>query len=118
MPRFRKTVRVIAVLLALLMISVAVAEETKAPATPVDHHALAKGYEGKATEHRAEAKLHREQAKAHVKEWPRIKGEKNPHAKRLEAQSLALADEAEKRAAEADRAAEFHKFRATEAEGM
>lgn len=114
MTRILTSIRGGVALAALLMSSVALADEVKPPLTATEHQALATSYEGKAAELRADAKQHRAQAKAHVKEWPKLKGETNPHAKRLEAESLAQATEAEKRAAEADRAAEFHKLRASE----
>lgn len=93
-------------------------QDVKVPETVADHVALAKQYSEKAATYRAEAEHHRKMAaayKAKVASSP--KAPENPWARKMEKHCMALVKDAEKLAADAQKAAEFHTLRAKELEG-
>lgn len=97
---------------------VKVSETVKVPETVADHLALAKDYTEKAASYKAEAEHHRKMAeayKASVATMP--KAPPNPWAKKMEKHCMALVKDAEKLAADAQKAADFHRLRAKELEG-
>jgi hypothetical protein len=94
------------------------AEDVKVPETAADHTALAKQYTEKAAAYRTEAEHHRKMAeayKASVATTP--KAPPNPWAKKMEKHCMAFVKDAEKLAADAQKAADFHTLRAKELEG-
>jgi predicted O-linked N-acetylglucosamine transferase (SPINDLY family) len=98
--------------------SSACAEDVKVPESVADHMALAKQYTEKAASYKAEAEHHRKMAaayKASVATTP--KAPPNPWAVKMEKHCMALVKDAEKLAADAQKAAEFHTLRAKELEG-
>lgn len=121
----RKHVQAIAIAISLAAgaafvaaASSASAEDVKVPTTVADHTALAKQYQDKAAAYNAEAEQHRKMAeayKASVATTP--KAPANPWAKKMEKHCMALVKDAEKLAADAQKAADFHMLRAKELEG-
>jgi hypothetical protein len=98
--------------------SVAAAEDVKVPVTVADHTALAKQYADKATAYKAEAESHRKMAEAYKKSVATTpKAPENPFVKKMEKHCQALAKDADKLAADAQKAAEYHTLRAKELEG-
>lgn len=94
------------------------AHDVKVPETVADHMALAKEYTEKAASYKAEAEHHRKMAeayKASVATTP--KAPPNPWAKKMEKHCLALVKDAEKFAADAQKAADYHTLRAKELQG-
>jgi hypothetical protein len=93
--------------------------QAKVPESPAEHLALAKSYQEKATTYHKEAAEHRAMADAYKKAvpGPTKGGAENPWAKKMEAHCRAIATDAEKLAADADKAAEFHSLRAKELQG-
>jgi hypothetical protein len=102
-----------------LLISLAAAAESKVPESAADHLALAKSYQEKAAAYRKEAAEHKAMAEAYKKSvaGPSKAGGENPWAKKMETHCRAIATDAEKLAADADKAAEFHTMRAKELQG-
>ncbi len=93
--------------------------QAKVPESAADHLALAKTDQEKAAAYRKEAADHKAMAEAYKKSIPsgtKAAGE-NPWAKKMEAHCKAIATDAEKLAADADKAAEFHTMRAKELQG-
>lgn len=94
------------------------AEDAKVPVTVADHMALAKQYADKAAAYTAEADSHREMAEAYKKSVATTpKAPANPWAVKMERHCRALAKDADKLAADAQKAADFHTLRAKELEG-
>ena len=118
MPRAPSFMRLIPIVATLLM-SLVAAAESKMPTTASDHLALAKSYQEKAAAYRKEAAEHRTMAEEYKKGVPggAKSGGENPWAKKMEAHCRAIATDAEKLAADADKAAEFHTLRAKELQG-
>lgn len=98
--------------------SVAVAEDVKVPVTVADHTALAKQYSDKATAYKAEAESHRKMAEAYKKSVATTpKAPPNPFVAKMEKHCQALAKDADKLAADSQKAADYHTLRAKELEG-
>ena len=118
MGRVPSSIRLLSTVAALLF-SIAAAAETKIPESAADHLALAKSYQEKAATYRKEAADHRAMADAYKKGTPGAAkgGGGNPWAKKMEAHCRAIATDADKLAADADKAAEFHTMRAKEVQG-
>lgn len=105
-------------LLVSAPISVAVAEDVKVPVTVADHTALAKHYADKAAAYKAEADSHRKMAEAYKKSVATTpKAPPNPFVTKMERHCQALAKDADKLAADAQKAADYHTLRAKELEG-
>jgi hypothetical protein len=100
--------------------SAALADEAKVPQTAADHEALAKQYKDQAAQFKKVADEHRAMADAYKKSFaaPAAKaGQKNPWVVKMEKHCGMLAKDADKLAADAEKAAEFHLMRAKEVEG-
>jgi hypothetical protein len=91
----------------------------KIPETAADHLALAKSYQEKAAAYKKEAADHRAMAEAYKKSVPPGPkgGSENPWAKKMEDHCHAIAADADKMAADATKAAEYHTLRAKELHG-
>jgi hypothetical protein len=94
------------------------AEEVKVPVTVTDHTALAKQYADKATAYKAEAEMHRKMAAEYKKSVATTpKAPANPFVTKMEKHCQALAKDADKLAADSQKAADYHTLRAKELEG-
>jgi hypothetical protein len=96
------------------------AEEAKVPQTAAEHEALAKQYKDQAAQFKKVADDHRAMAEAYKKSFaaPASKaGQKGPLVAKMEKHCGMLAKDADKLAADAEKAAEFHSMRAKELEG-
>jgi hypothetical protein len=96
------------------------AQDAKVPETAADHEAMAKSYRDKAATFRKEEESHKQMAEAYKKTFvqPVDKtGKKNPWVAKMEKHCLMIAKDAEKLAADADKAAEFHELRAKDLQG-
>ncbi len=90
--------------------------EANAPETAAEHSAAAKAYQDKAASYRKEAELHKEMAAAYKKRAPADKtGKPNPWVAKMEKHCMAIVKDAEKLAADNEKAAEFHTMLAKEA---
>ncbi len=99
-------------------VSVAAAEDVKVPVTAADHTALAKQYADKAAAYKAEAESHRKMAEAYKKSVATTpKAPPNPFVAKMERHCQALAKDADKLAADSQKAADYHTLRAKELEG-
>lgn len=95
----------------------ALADEAKIPETAADHEALAKSYKEQAAQYRKVAEDHKKMAEAYAKAHPDGKTMKNPWNAKMQKHCQTLAKSAEKLAADADKAADFHTLRAKEVQG-
>ena len=96
------------------------AEETKVPQTAADHQAMVKQYTDQAAQFKKVADDHRAMAEAYKKSFsapPQKAGQKNPWVAKMEKHCAMLAKNADKVAADATKAAEYHTLRAKELEG-
>jgi hypothetical protein len=94
------------------------AQEAKVPQTVADHQALAKTYQEKAAGYRKDAEWHKQMAAEYGKKFPDAKGgAKNPWNVKMQKHCQALIKDAEKLAADNEKAAEYHNLRAKELEG-
>jgi hypothetical protein len=96
------------------------AQEAKVPETAADHQAMAKQYTDQAAQFKKVADDHRAMAEAYKKSFaaPASKaGQKNPWVAKMEKHCGMLAKDADKLAADATKAAEYHTLRAKELEG-
>jgi hypothetical protein len=119
---FRNKIRTIAASLAFaafaLTATTSFAEEAKVPATTAEHEALAKQYKDQAAQFKKVADDHRVMADGYAKEHPDSKGGmKNPWNTKMQKHCATLAKDADKLAADADKAAEYHTLRAKELQG-
>ncbi len=102
----------------VLTTTVAFADEAKVPTTVAEHEALAKQYKDQAAQYKKVAEEHKAMAAAYAKAHPDAKGgAKNPFNEKMQKHCKALATDAEKLAADADKAADFHTMRAKELQG-
>lgn len=98
--------------------SIAFAEDLKVPVTVADHTALAKHYAEKAAAYKTEAESHRKMAEAYKKSVATTpKAPENPFVQKMEKHCQALAKDADKLAADAQKASDYHTLRAKELEG-
>jgi hypothetical protein len=100
--------------------SASFAQDAKVPQTAADHQALSKQYTDQAAQFKKVADDHRAMADAYKKGLtaPASKaGQKNPWLAKMEKHCGMLAKDADKLAADATKAAEYHTFRAKELEG-
>ena len=122
--RIMKPVRTIVAALAFAAFTasaaVAVADDVKLPQTPAEHEAMAKQYKDQAAQYKKVADDHRAMAEAYKKTIanPVSKtGQKNPWLAKMEKHCAALAKDADKLAADAEKAAEYHTMRGKELQG-
>ena len=122
--RIMKPVRTIVAALAFAAFTasaaVAVADDVKLPQTPAEHEAMAKQYKDQAAQYKKVADDHRAMAAAYKKTiaMPESKtGQKNPLLVKMEKHCAALAKDADKLAADAEKAADYHTMRAKELQG-
>jgi hypothetical protein len=118
MPTIRKMLVTAAFAAFALSATVTLAQEAKD--TVADHDAMAKSYREKATAYRKEAAEHKQMAESYKKGFvhPVDKaGKTNPWVAKMEKHCLTIAKDAEKMAADADKAADFHELRAKELQG-
>jgi hypothetical protein len=120
-PRFQAMMIAMSLAAGALLVSaptLTYAQEVKVPVTVADHTALAKQYSDKAAAYRAEAEHHRKMAEAYKKSVATSpKAPANPWAVKMEKHCKAFVKDAEKLAADAQKAADFHTLRARELEG-
>lgn len=96
------------------------ADEPKVPQTAAEHEAFAKSYKDQAAQYKKVADDHRAMAEAYKKTvaMPVSKsGQKNPWLVKMEKHCEMLAKDADKLAADAEKAAEYHTARAKELKG-
>lgn len=94
------------------------ADEAKAPTTTAEHDALAKQYKDQAAQFKKVADEHKAMAQAYAKAHPDTKGGvKNPWNEKMQKHCAMLAKDAEKVAADADTAADYHTMRSKELQG-
>jgi hypothetical protein len=96
----------------------AFAEDMKVPTTAAEHEALAKQYKDQAAQYKKVAEDHKAMAAAYAKAHPDSKGGvKNPFNEKMQKHCKALSADADKLAADAEKAADFHTMRAKELQG-
>lgn len=94
------------------------AEEAKVPTTVAEHETLAKQYRDQSTQFKKVADDHRAMAAEYAKAHPDSKGgAKNPWNTRMQKHCEMLAKDADKLAADATKAADYHDMRAKELQG-
>lgn len=96
------------------------ADEPKLPQTTAEHEAMAKQYRDQAAQYKKVADDHRAMAAAYKKTiaMPESKtGVKNPWLAKMEKHCGMLAKDADKLAADATKAADYHELRAKELQG-
>lgn len=94
------------------------ADDVKVPVSAADHMALAKQYAEKAAAYRAEAENHRKMSEAYKQSVATSpKNPSNPWAMKMQKHCMAFVKDAEKLAADAQKAADYHTLRAKELEG-
>ena len=93
------------------------ADDVKIPQTTADHEALARQYKDQAAQYRKVVAGHQAMAAAYGKSHPDSKTGKNPWAIKMQKHCEALAKDAEKLAADSDKAADYHLLRAKELQG-
>jgi hypothetical protein len=114
----RNTCAAVSLTLFTLVSGASLADDVKIPETAADHEALAKTYKDQAAQYRKTSEDHKKMAAAYKKNTaPEVKGQPNPWAQKMAKHCAALSKSAEKLAADADKAAEFHTFRAKETQG-
>jgi hypothetical protein len=98
--------------------AVSLAEEAKVPTTAAEHEAFAKKYKEEATQYKKVADDHRAMAAAYASQHQPSNGPtKNPLVTKMEKHCATLAKDADKLAADAEKAADFHTMRAKELQG-
>ena len=122
--RARATLRTIVALIAFsgfaISATAALADEMKIPETTAEHDAMAKQYKDQAAQYKKVADDHRAMAAAYKKtiSMPESKvGVKNPWLAKMEKHCAMLAKDADKLAADAEKAAEYHTMRGKELQG-
>ena len=96
----------------------AFADEAKVPTTAAEHEALAKQYKDEAAQYKKVSEEHKAMAAAYAKAHPDTKGgAKNPFNDKMQKHCATLAKDAEKLAADAEKAADYHTMRAKELQG-
>ena len=94
------------------------ADEAKVPATAADHEALAKQYKEQAAQYKKVGDEHRDMAAAYAKAHPDSKGGvKNQWNEKMKKHCEMLSKDADKLAADAEKAADYHTLRAKELQG-
>jgi hypothetical protein len=98
----------------------AMADEMKIPQTTAEHEALAKSYKDQAAQYKKVADDHRAMAEAYKKTVPipvSKGGIKNPWLAKMEKHCAMFAKDADKLAADAEKAADYHTQRGKELQG-
>jgi len=120
----RNRIRSIVVSLAFaafaLTATAALADDMKVPTTAADHEALAKQYQDQAAQAKKVAEDHKAMAESYKKTiaMPEQKGgKKNPWLVKMEKHCEGLAKDADKLAADSEKAADYHMQRAKELQG-
>lgn len=94
------------------------ADEAKVPTTAAEHEALAKQYKDEAAQYKKVGDEHREMAAAYAKAHRPSKGnETNPWNAKMQKHCEMLSKDADKLAADAEKAADYHTLRAKELQG-
>ena len=119
---FRTTIRTVVASLAFaafaLTATASFAEDAKVPTTTAEHETLAKQYKDQAAQFKKVGDEHRAMAAAYAKEHADSKGGvKNAWNTKMQKHCAALAKDADKLAADADKAADYHSLRAKELQG-
>lgn len=120
--RFPTKIRTIIASLAFaafaLTATASLASEAKIPETTSDHDTLAKQYKDQAVQYKKVADEHREMAAAYAKAHPDSKGGvKNGFNQKMQKHCAMLAKDADRMAADAEKAADYHTLRAKELQG-
>jgi hypothetical protein len=116
--KFRSILAALAFATFAVSASAAFADDAKVPATAADHETLAKQYKAEADQYRKIAAQHEAMAAAYAKDHPDAKGgAKNPFNAKMQKHCEALKKDADKLAADADKAADYHTLRAKELQG-
>jgi hypothetical protein len=98
--------------------NVGLAEEAKVPTTAAEHEALAKQYRDQAAQNKKLAEEHRAMAASYKHMHPDYKGGvKNPLNEKMQKHCETIAKDADKLAADDEKAAEYHEMRAKELQG-
>jgi hypothetical protein len=96
----------------------AFADEAKVPTTAAEFEALAKQNKDQAAQYKKAAEDHKAMAAAYAKAHPDSKGGvKNPFNEKMQKHCKALAADAEKLAADTEKAADYYAMRAKELQG-
>lgn len=97
----------------------AFAEDVRIPETTADHEALAKRYRDEAAGYRKTAEEHKQMAAAYAKKYPddSKRNIKNPWNVKMQKHCMSIAANADKLAADAEKAAEYHTLRGKELQG-
>jgi len=119
---FRSKIRAVVASLAFaafaLTATASFAEDAKVPTTTAEHEALAKQYKDQAAQFKKVGDEHRAMADAYAKAHPDAKGGvKNTWNVKMQKHCAALAKDADKLAADAEKAADYHSLRAKELQG-
>lgn len=122
--RVRTSLKMIVALFAFATFAVSatasLADEVKIPQTTAEHDAVAKQYKDQAAQYKKVADDHRAMAAAYKKTiaMPESKtGVKNPWLAKMEKHCAMLAKDADKLAADTEKAAEYHTLRGKELQG-
>ena len=116
--KIRATIASLAFVAFAVTASAALAQEAKIPTTAAEHEALAKQYKDQAIQYKKVADEHRAMAAAYAKAHPDAKGgAKNPWNQKMQKHCEALAKDADKLAADSEKAADFQTQRAKEVQG-
>lgn len=104
-----------------LVASTSIADAPKIPTTVAEHEALAKQYREQVAQNKKVADDHRAMAEAAKKttlsSHAAAHGQKNPQVAKMEKHCAAISAAADKLAAEAQKAADYHDMRAKELQG-
>ena len=94
------------------------AGDAKIPETAAEHDVLAKQYKDQAVQYKKVADEHRDMAAAYGKAHPDTKGGvKNGFNEKMQKHCAMLAKDADRMAADADKASDFHTMRGKELQG-
>ena len=115
--RIRRILAALAFATFAVSATAAFADDVKVPETAADHEALAKQYKDQAAQYRKVAAEHQAMAAAYAKSHPDPKAGKNPWNEKMQKHCTTLAKDADKLAADADKAADYHTMRAKELQG-
>ena len=116
--KFRTIVASLAFAAFALTATASFAEDAMVPTTAAQHEALAKQYKEQAAQYKKVADDHRAMAAAYAKAHADSKGGvKNPWNEKMQKHCKALAADADKLAADSEKAADFHTLRAKELQG-
>jgi hypothetical protein len=112
-------IRILLVAFGLTLLPVVAGAKAPQRETAAEHLALAKKYKEKAAQYRQEAAEQRSMAETYKESvpGPAKGGAENPWAKKMQTHYDTIAADADKLAADADEAAEFHTLRAKELQG-